>query len=249
MAFQSSLALSFVFFTGILFCSSHAYRFNVGGKDGWVSNPSENFNQWSSRMRFLINDTLFFKYNKGSDSVLVVSKDDYDNCNTDKPILKMDDGDSVFTFDRSGPFYFISGNKSNCDKGQKLTVVVLSLRNRSPPTTGAPPPVTAAAPTPATTPANPSPEMAPTPGEADSPISSSPSMTPAMIPGSPMASSPGSSGGAVSPAPGGGTSADSSGPPPLGSYAPAAITPSSVFWVSSVSFALSVAMGSFINSH
>lgn len=145
----------------------------------------------------------------------------------------MDDGDSVFTFDRSGPFYFISGNKSNCDKGQKLTVVVLSLRNRSPSTTGA------GAPTPATTPANPSPGMAPTPGEGYSPISSSPSMTP----GSPMASSPGSL------APRGGTAADSNGPPPLGSYAPAAITPSSVFWVSSVSFALSVAMGSFINSH
>ena len=203
---------------------------------------------------------------------MVVSKDDYDNCNTDKPISKMDDGDSVFTFDRSGPFYFISGNKSNCDKGQKLSVVVLSPRNASPPTTGAPPPVTAAAPTPATTPANPSPGMAPTPGEGDSPIasspsmtpamtpamiptpgegdspiSSSPSMTPAMTPGSPMASSPGSSGGA--PAPGGGTAADSNGPPPLGSYAPAAITPSSVFWVSTVSFALTVAMGSFINSH
>ncbi|XP_059669428.1 early nodulin-like protein 2 [Cornus florida] len=55
----------------------------------------------------------FFMYKNGSDSVLVV----YDKCNTEKPIMKMDDGDSVFKFDRSGPFFFISGNKDNCQKG------------------------------------------------------------------------------------------------------------------------------------
>ncbi|XP_059669431.1 early nodulin-like protein 2 [Cornus florida] len=59
----------------------------------------------------------FFKYKNGSDFVLVVKKDDYDKCNTEKLIMKMDDGDSVFKFDRSGPFFFISGNKDNCQKG------------------------------------------------------------------------------------------------------------------------------------
>ncbi|KAL0320659.1 UNVERIFIED_CONTAM: Early nodulin-like protein 2 [Sesamum radiatum] len=119
---------------------SLAYQFLVGGRQGWVVNPSENYNHWVERMRFQVNDTLLFKYKKGSDSVLVVNKDDYDNCNTGNPILKLDDGNSVFKFDRSGPFFFISGNKANCDHGQKLIIVVLAVRNRPPPPPNAPVP-------------------------------------------------------------------------------------------------------------
>lgn len=77
-----------------------------------------------------------FKYERGMDSVLEVEKDDFDNCNTSNPKTKMEDGNSIFKFDRSGPFYFITGNKTNCDKGQKLIVVVLAVR--TPPL--APPP-------------------------------------------------------------------------------------------------------------
>lgn len=76
---------------------------------------------------------LAFKYSKETDSVVVVSKDNYDQCNAANPISKLDGGDSTFKFDRSGPFYFITSNKTNCDQGQKLAVVVLALRNRSPP--------------------------------------------------------------------------------------------------------------------
>ncbi|XP_059658451.1 early nodulin-like protein 1 [Cornus florida] len=87
---------------------------------------------------------MVFKYKNGSDSVLAVKKDDYDKWNTKKLIMKMDDGDSVFKFDRSGPFFFISGNKDNCQKGQKLIIVVLAVRNhhKSPPSTPSPAPAT-----------------------------------------------------------------------------------------------------------
>lgn len=71
--------------------------------------------------------------------MLEVSKDDYDKCNTANPIKKMEDGNSVFTLDRSGPFYFISGNKDNCEKGQKLLAVVISVRNQGKPPPTAPP--------------------------------------------------------------------------------------------------------------
>ncbi|KAH0721459.1 hypothetical protein KY284_006489 [Solanum tuberosum] len=77
------LLISFVldFFQGILLVillaclinSCYAYQFYVGGKAGWVPNPSENYNSWAERMRFQINDTLVFKYMKGSNSVLVTS--------------------------------------------------------------------------------------------------------------------------------------------------------------------------------
>src|SRR6266487_1644630 len=76
---------------------------------------------------------IVFKYKKDSNSVLVVNKEDYDKCNKKNPIKKFDDGDSELQLDRSGPFYFISGKDDNCEKGQKLIVVVLAVRKRSPP--------------------------------------------------------------------------------------------------------------------
>ncbi|KAH0736015.1 hypothetical protein KY285_011722 [Solanum tuberosum] len=122
-----------------LFTSSYSSQYTVGGKDGWVLNPSVDYNTWSQHMRFIINDSVLFKYKQGADSVLEVSKDDYDKCNTGNPIKKMEDGNSIFTLDRSGPFYFISGNKDNCDKGQKLQIIVISVRNQGkPPQTPAP---------------------------------------------------------------------------------------------------------------
>lgn len=37
--------------------SSHSYQFTVGGKDGWVPNPSQSYNEWSQHMRFQVGDT------------------------------------------------------------------------------------------------------------------------------------------------------------------------------------------------
>lgn len=56
-------SLSFLgFLFGVLImgslCSSQAHKFLVGGKDGWGSNPSENYDHWAERNRFQVNDTL-----------------------------------------------------------------------------------------------------------------------------------------------------------------------------------------------
>lgn len=37
---------------------SNGYKFYVGGKDGWVLTPSEDYTHWSHRNRFQVNDTL-----------------------------------------------------------------------------------------------------------------------------------------------------------------------------------------------
>lgn len=51
--------LSVIIFSIFLATSStEAYNFIVGGKNGWSSHPSEDYKQWSGRMRFSINDTL-----------------------------------------------------------------------------------------------------------------------------------------------------------------------------------------------
>ncbi|PSS05703.1 Early nodulin-like protein [Actinidia chinensis var. chinensis] len=127
---ESHRYLSFVFVMLVsLLGSSQAYNFYVGGKNGWELQPSESYDDWAGRNRFQINDSLIFKYNKSSDSVLVVAKEDYQNCYKSNPIQTLDGGDSVFKFDRSGPFYFISGYGDHCEKGQKLVVVVLAVRN------------------------------------------------------------------------------------------------------------------------
>ncbi|KFK29357.1 hypothetical protein AALP_AA7G123600 [Arabis alpina] len=110
---------------------TNGYKFYVGGKDGWVLTPSEDYPRWSHRNRFQINDTLYFKYPKGKDSVLEVSEEGYNTCNTTHPITSLSDGDSQFLLSRSGSFFFVSGNSGNCLKGQKLAVRVMSTVHHS----------------------------------------------------------------------------------------------------------------------
>ncbi|KAJ8527824.1 hypothetical protein K7X08_015275 [Anisodus acutangulus] len=114
-----------------MWSSCEAYTFHAGGNNGWVLNPSESYSHWAERNRFQVNDTIVFKYKRGSDSVLLVDKDDYYKCNKDKPILKLKHGESKFKIEGSGPFYFISGHEYNCEKGQKLLIVVLSPNHKA----------------------------------------------------------------------------------------------------------------------
>ena len=72
-----------------------------------------------------------FNYQSGQDSVLQVTREAYTNCSTtDAPMANFTDGHTVFTFNRSGAFYFISGNEDNCKNNEKLVVVVLADRSK-----------------------------------------------------------------------------------------------------------------------
>ncbi|XP_041025516.1 early nodulin-like protein 1 [Juglans microcarpa x Juglans regia] len=126
MEFQTHILIFFVLLSCFL-SSSLAYKFYVGGRDGWVLYPSESYSQWAERNRFQVNDTLVFMYKKWTNSMLVVNKDDYYNCNTKNPIKKLEEGDSKFQFDRSGPFFFITRKDQSCEKGHKLIVIVLVI--------------------------------------------------------------------------------------------------------------------------
>ena len=72
-----------------------------------------------------------WKYDGEKDSVLQVSKEDYLSCNIASPIAEHKDGETKVKLDKAGPYYFISGAKGHCEKGQKLVVVVLSPRHHS----------------------------------------------------------------------------------------------------------------------
>ncbi|XAR69983.1 hypothetical protein NMG60_11001782 [Bertholletia excelsa] len=102
--------------------TSTKLEYLVGGKtDAWQipSSESDSLNKWAESSRFLIGDSLVWKYDGEKDSVLQVSKKGYVHCNTSSPIAE------------SGPFYFISGAEGHCMQGQKMIVVVMSAKHRS----------------------------------------------------------------------------------------------------------------------
>lgn len=80
---------------------------------------------------FFILPTVW-KYNAEKDSVMQVSQKDYERCDRSEPIIGYKDGHTKVELNRSGPFYFISGEDGHCHRGEKLHVVVLSPNhNRS----------------------------------------------------------------------------------------------------------------------
>ncbi|XP_011036692.1 PREDICTED: early nodulin-like protein 1 [Populus euphratica] len=130
-SFQRAIVFSLVLMS-LLWGSSQAKDLLVGGKtDAWKipSSESDSLNKWAGKARFLIGDSLVWKYDGQKDSVLQVTKEAYAACNTTNPIEEYKDGNTKVKLDRSGPFYFISGAEGHCEKGQKIVVVVLSEKH------------------------------------------------------------------------------------------------------------------------
>ncbi|KAI7747399.1 hypothetical protein M8C21_002320 [Ambrosia artemisiifolia] len=145
----------------VLIQNADAYEFKVGGSGEWSLSAS--YSQWAEKNRFQVGDTLLFMYDDDEDSVLEVSKEDYDKCNTENPIAKHDDGHTVIKLDRSGPHYFISGVADHCKNyNEKVTVVVMADRSHKSPPESPPSPA-------------PSGEESPSPPADEKPPSSSPS--------------------------------------------------------------------------
>lgn len=193
-----SYGLGFACFA-LLVAAASARQFRVGEQRGW-SVPDTNvepYNAWAGRMRFQIGDQLLFVYPKETDSVLLVERSAYDSCNASSYVQKFDDGSTVFTFNRSGPFFFISGNEANCRANEKLFVVVLVDRSgRAPPAVAPAPSMPPSIPTPPTSAPRPSPSSSPpsaapipapaaTPSSAPSPTASVPAPAPTTTPSSP----------------------------------------------------------------
>ncbi|KAL5211352.1 hypothetical protein ABZP36_022199 [Zizania latifolia] len=175
-----------------------ATQFQVGGANGW-SVPganAESYNDWAEKNRFQIGDSLVFVYPKDKDSVLLVEPADYNSCNTSSYDKKFADGNTVFTLDRSGALFFISGVEANCRGNEKLIVMVLASRNGTAPppsaSSSSPPPASSSAPTPSSSPAPASPPpSSPSPPPASPPSpSSSAASPPASAPTTPTTPAP-----------------------------------------------------------
>ncbi|KAI3876185.1 hypothetical protein MKW98_029137 [Papaver atlanticum] len=132
--------MSLVLVNLIMFSNfSEAKDFLVGGKsNGWEipsSSQSQPLNHWAQSSRFQLGDSL----------------ESYLNCVLTKPIAEYKDGNTTkVELNKSGPYYFISGAKGHCEKGQKLIVVVMAPRSTAP--APAPAPVDAPVDAPAVSP-------------------------------------------------------------------------------------------------
>ncbi|KAE8656983.1 Cell division protein ftsH, putative isoform 1 [Hibiscus syriacus] len=69
----------------------------------------------------------------GNDSVLVVDKWDYYQCNSNNPVYSLKDGNVVVNLDRPGSLYFISGILHHCKNGERLMIKVMGLHQRPKP--------------------------------------------------------------------------------------------------------------------
>ncbi|KAJ4880553.1 early nodulin-like protein 12 [Raphanus sativus] len=126
------LTLVFLLLTTVSHAASKPRMILVGGSSqSWkVPDSSSNtLNQWAENNRFKVGDILVWKYDAKVDSVLQVTKEDYDSCNTSNPLKQYNDGDTKFELENSGAYFFISGAPDHCAKGQKMHLVVLAERN------------------------------------------------------------------------------------------------------------------------
>ncbi|KAM0943840.1 putative Phytocyanin domain, cupredoxin [Dioscorea sansibarensis] len=179
----------------LLMAMAAATQFRVGGLKGWTV-PTDDagfYSKWAESNRFQIGDSLLFVYPQGQDTVLHVSQEDYNTCDTSSFIDEFKDGNTVFTLNSSGPFYFVSGNQENCLKNESLVVVVMAERNNnasapslppSPSLVSPPPPPSLASPPLMASPAPPPPpqesSVTPTTSPAGASISPSPNGAPPM---------------------------------------------------------------------
>ncbi|XP_065031072.1 early nodulin-like protein 18 [Musa acuminata AAA Group] len=196
MATSCGLVLACV---AVMIAMAGAIQFRVGGSKGWsVPDPGAmSYNQWAERNRFRVGDSLLFVYPPDKDSVLQVGKEAYDACNTNAYVEKYDHGNTVVTFNRSGPVYFISGVEANCLKNESVVVVVMADRSNRAAAPGA---------------SEPSPSPSPSTPVAREP-SPLPSPSTASAPSPPPPPSPPPSPAEVTPAPGPAPSGEEPNPP------------------------------------
>ncbi|KAL1548941.1 mavicyanin-like [Salvia divinorum] len=110
---------------------SEAREFHVvDDKASWqIPSFPDAYDKWAQKNRFVIGDSIVFKYDRKLDSVVEVSEADYKTCSRLHPVKSYDDGNTRIALDKSGPHFLISGADGHCEKGQKLEIRVLSAHH------------------------------------------------------------------------------------------------------------------------
>ncbi|GAV82375.1 LOW QUALITY PROTEIN: Cu_bind_like domain-containing protein [Cephalotus follicularis] len=128
MAAHKAILLSSMLTAAHFITFTQDREFIVGGQtNAWEpSSKFDSLNTWAEAFRFQIGDSLVYiyrlwTYDPNKDSVLQVTKKDYETCNISSPIAVYKDGKTKVKLERSGPYYFINGAEGHC-------TVVLSAR-------------------------------------------------------------------------------------------------------------------------
>ncbi|MCO5578240.1 hypothetical protein L7F22_032078 [Adiantum nelumboides] len=85
--------------TGVLLLWAHqssAVLYNVGDRTSWTL-PSIDYNRWAQTKLIHVNDVLWFTYSFEIHNVLLVSKVDYDQCNSRRPVYVYVDGNTIMS--------------------------------------------------------------------------------------------------------------------------------------------------------
>ncbi|KAK7358545.1 hypothetical protein VNO77_00478 [Canavalia gladiata] len=97
----------------------------VGDSFGWsLPNNPEFYKEWAKNRNFVVGDLLIFQYHPGLNTVVQVNKEDYDNCSIKNTINSYVRGNSSFTLDKPGDYFFISSVGKHCEAGEKLSITV-----------------------------------------------------------------------------------------------------------------------------
>lgn len=107
----------------VLFHHSSAIMYNVGDRSSWTL-PSINYNGWAASKVFRVNDVLRFSYSSEIHNVMLVSKLDYDQCTSGRPLAVYSNGNSLVQLSKRGTYYFICGIPGHCEGGMKMQVTV-----------------------------------------------------------------------------------------------------------------------------
>lgn len=75
-------------------------------------------------------DNAGFIYEK--DSVMEVTQAEYEKCRSSHPLYFGNNGNTSFTLDRGGLFYFISGVSGHCQRHLKMIIKVLEPESPPP---------------------------------------------------------------------------------------------------------------------
>ncbi|PRQ46345.1 putative cupredoxin [Rosa chinensis] len=117
----------------VLLHGAEAVLYTVGDDLGWAIPPggAATYAAWAAEHSFV------FDFAVGEQDLALVTKDDYDSCNTVDPLLLFQEAVTL-QFIASDTFYFTSTLAGHCTKGQKIAIYIGAALPPSPSPTPCP---------------------------------------------------------------------------------------------------------------
>ncbi|CAL2275231.1 unnamed protein product [Prunus armeniaca] len=110
-----------------------AAEYTVGDKLGWTIPPggAATYAAWAAEHSLVVNDFLIFNFAVGEQDLALVTKEDFDACNTAEPLIVFKEP-GEFQFLKEGTFYLTCTFAGHCAKGQKIALYFAPTASPSP---------------------------------------------------------------------------------------------------------------------